>query len=412
MSRRRVAVTGLGLVTPVGNTVAETWDSIIKGRSGVTTITEFDTSSFSVRIAASIKEFDPLLYVDGREVRRMDKFITYGLAAGIQAVKDCDLDNAGYSPQKVGVCIGSGIGGITSIEEAHLLIETKGPRRISPFTIPSTLINMISGHLSIRYGFVGPNLSVATACTTACHNIGLGARLIQCGDADVMLTGGAEFSISPFCLASFSAMRALSSRNDDPPAASRPWDRDRDGFVLGAGAGVLVLEEYESAKRRGAPIYAELAGFGMSGDGHHITTPPDNGQGALNSMRNALKDADLPPDSVDYINAHGTSTPWGDLAETTAVKALFGHDTKIPISSTKSIIGHLLGAAGAVEAAITVLSIKHNILTPTINLHNPDDGCDLDYVAHETRTAEINVALSNSFGFGGTNGTLLFRSPT
>ncbi len=339
----------------------------------------------------------------------MDGFIQYGMVAGIQAVTDARLDSPQPDPDRIGIAIGSGIGGIVTIETAHNALLNGGPRRVSPFFVPSSIINMISGNLSIRFGFAGPNVALVTACTTGTHNIGIAARMIQCGDADVMVAGGAEAAMSPVTLAGFASMKALSSRNDDPTRASRPWDRDRDGFVLGDGAGALVLEDYEHAKARGARIYCELTGFGMSADAHHMTSPPEDGAGAVASMRNALRDAALNPDEIQYINAHGTSTPLGDVAETRAIKQVFGEKTPIAVNSTKSMIGHLLGAAGAVEAVFSVLCIEHQVSPPTINLDNPDDGCDLDYVPHTAREMPIDAALTNSFGFGGTNGTLIFR---
>jgi 3-oxoacyl-[acyl-carrier-protein] synthase II len=410
MSGRRVVVTGLGAITPVGNSVDAFWSAIVAGRSGAAPITQFDTTGYSVTFSSSVRDFDVTEYMDAKEARRLDIFIQYGLAAAMQAVRDAGLESAaGIDHDRVGVSIGSGIGGIITIEATHETLVKSGPRRVSPFFVPSSVINMISGNLSIRYGFRGPNLAVVTACTTGTHNIGLAARLIRWGDADIMVAGGAEMATSPVTVAAFSSMKALSSRNDDPVRASRPFDRDRDGFVLGDGAGALVLEEYEHARRRGARIHAELVGFGMSGDAHHITSPPEDGAGALVSMRSALRDAGLAPDAVQYINAHGTSTPLGDVAETRAIKSLFGADTRVAVSSTKSMIGHLLGAAGAVEAIATVLSVREQVLPPTINLDSPGEGCDLDYVPGVARRAPVQAALSNSFGFGGTNGTVVFR---
>ena len=409
MSKRRVVVTGLGALSPIGNDVATTWRNAIAGKSGASLIETFDTTDYAVKISASVKDFDVTQYMDRKEARRVDAFIQYGMAAGIQAVRDAGIKEQPSDGERFGVAIGSGIGGIITIEETHEVLLKSGPRRVSPFFVPASVINMISGNLSIRYGFRGPNIAIVTACTTGTHNIGFGARLIQHGEADVMIVGGAEMATSPTTVAAFSSMKALSSRNDDPEKASRPFDRDRDGFVLGDGAGVLVLEEYERARARGAKIYCELIGFGMSADAHHITAPPDDGAGAVAAMRNALKDAGLAAADVQYINAHGTSTPQGDVAETKAIKAVFGERTKVAVNSTKSMIGHLLGAAGAVEAIFTVLAIKNQVSPPTINLENPGEGCDLDYVANVAREMPIETGLSNSFGFGGTNGTLIFR---
>jgi len=409
MSRRRVVVTGMGMLTPIGNTMAESWRNALAGVSGSSLIESFDTTDFPVKFSSSVKAFDATLYMEKKEARRSDPFIQYGMAAGVQAIEDAGLEPMPADGDRFGVAIGSGIGGIMTIEDTHSVLLESGPRRVSPFFVPATVINMISGNLSIRYGLRGPNIAIVTACTTGTHNIGFSARMIQYGEADVMVAGGAEMATSPVTLAAFSSMKALSTRNDNPAAASRPWDRDRDGFVLGDGAGVLVLEEYERAKARGARIYCEVVGFGMSGDAHHITAPPDDGAGAVAAMRNALKDAQMNPDAIQYINAHGTSTPQGDLAETKAIKSVFGAHTRIAVNSTKSMIGHLLGAAGAVEAIFTALSIHHQVSPPTINLDNPDEGCDLDYVAKTARNIAIDGALSNSFGFGGTNGTLIFR---
>jgi len=406
---RRVVITGLGLLTPVGNDVETTWEALKNGKSGIDKIEHFDTTEFSTRFGGSIKGFDSTHYIDKREARRLDAFIQYGLVAGIQAVQDAGLEAAGLNPERIGVAIGSGIGGISSIEETSYLVRTQGPRKISPFFVPGSIINMISGLLSIRFGFQGPNIAITTACSTGAHNIGIAANMIGLNQADIMLAGGAEMSCSRVGLGGFCAARALSTRNEDPSAASRPWDRDRDGFVLSDGAGVLVLEEYEHARRRGAHIYAELLGAGMSGDAFHMTSPPEGGAGAAHCMRNALTSAGISPDQVNYINAHGTSTIEGDIAETQAIKSVFGdHARSICISSTKSMIGHLLGAAGAVEAIISILTIRDGIVSPTINLDNPDDGCDLDYVPHEAREMPVTVALTNSFGFGGTNGSLVF----
>lgn len=409
MSGRRVVVTGLGMLTPVGLDVASSWEGIRAGRSGAATIEAFDVSDFSVRFAASVKGFDPSAYMDPKEARRVDVFVQYGMAAAIQAIEDAGLEVPEADAHRYGVSIGSGIGGIVTIERTHETLQKSGPRRVSPFFVPGSVINMIAGNISIRYGMKGPNLALVTACTTGTHNIGLAGRLIRDGDVDVMVAGGAEMATSPVPLAAFSSMKALSQRNDEPVRASRPWDRDRDGFVLGDGAGVIVLEEYEHAKARGAHIYAELAGFGMSGDAHHITSPPEDGAGAVASMRNALRSAGMDPAEIDYINAHGTSTPVGDVAETRAIKTVFGADTRVAVSSTKSMIGHLLGAAGSVEAIFCVLAIRDGVAPPTINLDEPGEECDLDYVPATAREMKLEAALTNSFGFGGTNGTLVFR---
>ena len=409
MSKRRVVVTGVGMLTPIGKTAAESWTNALAGVSGAAPIQSFDTSEYAVKFSASVKDFDPTLYMEKKEARRVDPFVQYGMAAAVQAIADAGISPHPADGDRFGVAIGSGIGGILTIEDTHSVLLESGPRRVSPFFVPASVINMISGTVSIRYGFRGPNIAIVTACTTGTHNIGFSMRMIQYGEADVMIAGGAEMATSPVTLAAFSSMKALSTRNDNPAAASRPWDRDRDGFVLGDGAGVLVLEEYERAKARGAQIYCEIVGFGMSGDAHHITAPPDDGAGAVAAMRNALKDAQLNADGVQYINAHGTSTPQGDVAETRAIKTLFGADTKVAVNSTKSMIGHLLGAAGAVEAIFTALAIRHQISPPTINLDNPGEGCDLDYVPNVARDIVIDAGLSNSFGFGGTNGSLIFR---
>ncbi|MCE2425422.1 MAG: beta-ketoacyl-ACP synthase II [Pseudomonadales bacterium] len=407
MSRRRVVVTGLGMLSPIGNSVEDGWHNALAGESGARSITDFDTSGHSVTIGAGVKDLAVDDYLERKEARRLDPFIQYGLIAGIQAVRDAGIDD-GVDGDRVGVAIGSGIGGINTIEATHSTCMDRGPGRVSPFFVPSSIINMIAGKLSIQYGFRGPNIAVVTACTTGTHNIGFGMRMIQNGEADVMVVGGAEQATSPVTVAGFASMKALSTRNDDPQRASRPWDRDRDGFVLGDGAGVLVIEDYEHARARAASIYCELAGFGMSADAFHITSPPDDGHGAVASMRNAMADADLGVDDIDYINAHGTSTPQGDVAETLSIKAVFGDKTCVAISSSKSMIGHLLGAAGAVEGIFTVLAVAKNIAPPTINLDNPDPECDLDYVPHKPRAMPIRAALSNSFGFGGTNGSLIF----
>jgi len=410
LSRRRVVVTGLGIVSPVGNGVPEAWKNIQAGQSGITRITRFDASAFSSQIAGEVKGFDPAKVLSTKEARRFDTFIHYGLAASIEALKDSGLDLEREAREMIGVCVGSGIGGLPLIEDTHNAFLAGGPRKITPFFVPGSIINLISGQLSIMYGLKGPNLAVVTACTTANHSIGEAGRLIEYGDADVMVAGGSESCVSPLGVGGFCAARALSSRNDDPAGASRPWDKDRDGFVLGEGAGVLVLEELEHAKKRGARIYCELAGYGMSADAHHITAPCEDGEGAVRCMSNALRNAGLNKDQVDYINAHGTSTPLGDVAETVAVKNCFGgHAKKLAVSSTKSMTGHLLGAAGGIEAIFSVLAVRDQVAPPTINLANPDPQCDLDYVPNTARPMKIDVALSNSFGFGGTNGSLVFR---
>lgn len=410
MSRRRVVVTGLGAVTPLGNTVEATWQGIREGHSGIAPIEHFDVSAYPTRFGGSIRGFNIADYISVKEARRLDEFLHYGMAAGIQAVHDAGLHEAGYDPLRVGVAAGSGIGGITWIENCVHTIDSGGPRKISPFFVPGSIINMISGTISIQFDFQGPNLSVTTACTTGTHNIGVAARLIAYGDADAMVVGGAEMATSPVGLGGFSAARALSTRNDAPQAASRPWDAERDGFVLSDGAGMLVLEEYEQARKRGARIYAELVGFGMSGDAYHITSPPEDGRGAAACMNNALRDAGINPEAVDYINAHGTSTPTGDKAETLAIRQVFGsHADKLAVSSTKSMVGHLLGASGAVEAIFSVLSLRDQLAPPTINLEQPGEGCDLDYVPLRARDMKLDTVVSNSFGFGGTNGSLVFR---
>jgi len=410
LSRRRVVVTGLGIVSPVGIGAPEAWQNIVAGKSGIGRITRFDPSPYASHIAGEVKGFDPANYISPKEVRRFDTFIHYGLASAIEAIRDAGLDFERENREMAGVCIGSGIGGLPLIEDTHNAVLAGGPRKISPFFVPGSIINLISGQLSIMYGLKGPNLALVTACTTANHAIGEAGRHIEYGDADVMIAGGAEACVSPLGVGGFCAARALSTRNDDPAAASRPWDRDRDGFVLGEGAGVLVLEEYGHAKARGARIYCELAGYGLSADAHHITAPCEDGEGAVRCMANALKNAGLNRDQVDYINAHGTSTPLGDVAETIAIKSCFGdHAGKIAVSSTKSMTGHLLGAAGGVEAVFSVLALRDQVAPPTINLFNQDPQCDLDYVPNAARKTRIDVALSNSFGFGGTNGTLVFR---
>ena len=410
MSRRRVVVTGLGIVCPVGNTVPEAWSNLIEGRSGIGTITRFDASPYASQIAGEVKGFAIDAYLSVKEARRMDAFIHYGIAAGTQALKDSGLQVTPANAERIGVNIGSGIGGIVMIQETLNALLQGGPRKISPFFVPGSIINMTAGYLSIMYGLKGPNLASVSACTTANHSIGESARCIVYGDADVMIAGGSEAAVATLTIGGFCAARALSTRNDDPQGASRPWDSGRDGFVLGEGAGVVMLEEYEHAKARGARIYAELAGFGMSADAYHMTSPAEDGEGAARCMNNALKDAGLTHADVDYINAHGTSTPLGDVAETVAIKRCFGdHAGKLAVSSTKSSTGHLLGAAGGVEAVFTLLGMQHQIAPPTINLHNPDPACDLDYVPNVARPMKIDVAMSNSFGFGGTNGTLVFK---
>jgi len=410
MPRRRVVVTGLGIIAPVGIGVEECWRNILAGRSGISTITRFDASSFPSQIAGEVKGFDVTKYLSAKEARRYDTFIHYGLVAAMEAVKDAGIEAYAGDKERAGVCIGSGIGGLPMIEDTHNQYLHGGVRKISPFFVPGSIINMISGLASIHYGFQGPNLGTVSACSTANHSIGEAARLIEYGDADVMVAGGAEATVSPLGVGGFCASRALSTRNDDPATASRPWDTGRDGFVLGEGAGVLVLEELEHARARGARIYCELTGYGMSADAHHITAPPDNGDGARRSMVNALRNARMQPADIDYINAHGTSTPLGDIAECVAVKRTFGdHAAKLAVSSTKSMTGHLLGAAGGIEAVFTVLSMRDQIAPPTINLVNQDPACDLDFVPNTARRMKIAGALSNSFGFGGTNATLAFR---
>jgi 3-oxoacyl-[acyl-carrier-protein] synthase II len=402
-------VTGLGLISPVGNTVPEAWENLIAGKSGIGTITRFDASAFPVRIAGEVKNFDVTAYLSAKEARRMDIFIHYGMAAGIQAVRDSGLEVTEQNAERIGVNIGSGIGGLPMIEETHNDYLTGGPRKISPFFIPGTISNMISGNLSIMFGMKGPNIAVVTACTTGLHAIGLSARMIEYGDADVMVCGGAESTVMSLAVGGFASAKALSTRNDDPATASRPWDKDRDGFVLGEGAGVMVLEEYEHAKKRGARIYAELAGFGMSGDAYHMTAPDTDGP--RRSMVNALRNAGVNPDGVQYLNAHGTSTPLGDKNETDAIKLAFGVDLakQLVVNSTKSMTGHLLGGAGGLESVFTVLAVHHQVSPPTINIFEQDPECDLDYCANEARQMKIDVAMKNNFGFGGTNGTLVFR---
>lgn len=408
MSKRRVVVTGLGIISPVGNTIPEAWDALVAGKSGIARITRFDPSPFAAHMAGEVKGFDVEQYLNAKEARRMDVFIQYGMAAGIQAMRDSGLEVTEANAERIGVNIGSGIGGLPLIEETHALLAESGPRKISPFFIPGSIINMISGNLSILYGIKGPNLAVVTACTTGLHAIGLSARMIEHGDADVMIAGGAESAVSPLGVGGFAAARALSTRNDDPATASRPWDKDRDGFVLGEGAGVMVLEEYEHAKARGAKIYAEVAGFGMSGDAYHMTAPSTDGP--KRSMQNALRDAGLNADQIQYINAHGTSTPLGDKNETEAIKLALGDAAyKAVVNSTKSMTGHLLGGAGGVESVFSVLAVHHQVSPPTINIFNQDPECDLDYCANTAREMKIDAALKNNFGFGGTNGSLVFR---
>ena len=407
MSKRRVVVTGMGILSPVGNSITTAWESILAGKSGIDNIDSFDTSAFATRFAGLVKDFDASEYYDAKDAKKQDLFIQYGIAAGVQAMRDSGLEVNADNADRIGVAIGSGIGGLQSIEDCYETIKDKGPRRISPFFVPGSIINMIAGNLSIMYGMQGPNIAITTACTTATHNIGLAARMIQYGDADAMLAGGAEKASTPVGLGGFCAARALSKRNDDPKAASRPWDVDRDGFVLGDGAACLMLEEYESAKARGAKIYAELAGFGMSGDAYHMTLP--SGLGAQKAMQNAIDDAGIQASEVNYINAHGTSTKAGDVGESEAVEKVMGEAAKqVAVSSTKSMTGHALGAAGALEAVFTVLAVRDQIAPPTINLEKADEGCNLDYVPNQARKMPIQYALSNSFGFGGTNGSLLF----
>jgi len=411
LGTRRVVITGLGAVTPLANNVKDTWDGIVQGKSGITSIDSFDISSFATTFGGVIRNFDITSYIPAKDAKRMDGFVHYGIAAGCQAIEDSGIEITEQNAERIGVAIGSGIGGITGIEECHATYQKSGARRISPFFVPGNIINMISGNLSIKYGLKGPNFAIVTACSTGTHNIGDAARLIKYGDADVMIAGGAErCTTSPTAMGGFASARALSRRNNDPQAASRPWDKDRDGFVLSDGAGVVVLEELEHAKARGANIYAELVGYGMSGDAYHITTPSKGGEGAARCVRNALRDAGLNADQVDYINAHGTSTPAGDIGETQAMKAALGdHAYKVAVSSTKSMIGHLLGAAGGIETVLTALSLKNQVAPPTINLENSDPECDLDYVPNTAREMDIEIAISNSFGFGGTNGSLVFK---
>jgi 3-oxoacyl-[acyl-carrier-protein] synthase II len=410
MSKRRVVVTGMGILSPVGNDIATAWANIQAGKSGIGPVTHFDASTFPTRIAGEVRDFDPAQFVAAKDVKKMDPFIHYGIAASVNALADAGLHPHEHDEERIGVAVGAGIGGIHTIERTSITFHEGGQRKISPFFVPSSIVNMASGNLSIMLGLKGPNIACVTACTTATHNIGLAMRMIQYGDADVMIAGGSEYATTGVAMGGFCSARAMSTRNDEPHKASRPWDKDRDGFVLSDGAGVLVLEDYEHATKRGARIYCELVGFGMSADAYHITAPPEDGDGAARCMRAAIKDAALNVQDIQYINAHGTSTPVGDLAETYAVKNCFGdHANKVMVSSTKSMTGHLLGAAGGVEAIFSILAIRDGVVPPTINLDTPGEGCDLDYVPHTARQAKVDVALSNSFGFGGTNGTLVFR---
>lgn len=410
VSKRRVVVTGMGMLSPVGNSVDDSWQALLAGKSGISNIDHFDTEAYSTKFAGLIRDLNVEDYMSRKDARKMDLFIQYGVIAAEQAFQDSQLEVNEQNARRIGVAIGSGIGGLGLIESNAINLQKSGPRKISPFFVPSTIINMVSGHVSINKGLKGPNIAVTTACTTGSHCIGLAARMIQYGDADVMLAGGAEKASTELGMGGFGAAKALSTRNDDPTKASRPWDQDRDGFVLGDGAGVIVLEEYEHAVARGAKIYAELVGFGMSGDAYHMTSPPSDGEGAAAAMQNAIEDAKIEANQIGYINAHGTSTPAGDIAETQAVKSVFGeHAQSVLVSSTKSMTGHLLGAAGAIEAIITVLALRDQIAPPTINLENPSEGCDLDYVVDGARKANLEYALSNSFGFGGTNGSLIFK---
>ena len=410
MTKRRVVVTGMGMLSPLGNDVTSTWNNLLAGKSGAELITHFDTTNYGTKFAAMVKDLDLSEYIPKKDAKKMDLFIQYGIAAAIQAIKDSQIEINDDNAHRIGAAIGAGIGGLGLIEENHGKLVSSGPRKISPFFVPSTIINMVAGQLSIMYGLKGPNISITTACTSGVHNIGHAARMIAYGDADVMVAGGAEKASTELGIGGFGAARALSTRNEDPSKASRPWDKDRDGFMLGDGAGMMVVEEYEHAKKRGAKIYAELVGFGMSGDAYHMTSPPADGNGAARSMENALNDAGVAPSEVGYINAHGTSTPAGDIAETQAVKTVFGDAAQsVLVSSSKSMIGHLLGAAGAVESIITIMSLVDQKVHPTINLDNPSEGCDLDYVTDGARDVKLDYALCNSFGFGGTNGTLLFK---
>ncbi len=410
MSKRRVVITGVGMLSPLANNVEDTWAAVLQGKSGIVPIEHYDISSHATQFAGLIKDFDTEAYFPKKEARKMDKFIQYGIAAAMQSIADSGLEVTDANAHRIGVAMGSGIGGIENIENNHKVMLDRGPRKVNPFVIPGSIINMISGNISIKYGLKGPNVALVTACTTGTHSIGFAARTIAYGDADAMIAGGAEHGSSPLGMAGFCSARAMSTRNDEPQKASRPWDRDRDGFVLSDGAGALMLEELEHAKARGAKIYGELIGFGASADAFHMTAPPEDGAGAALSMESAIRDAGISGDAVDYINAHGTSTPAGDIAETNAIKTVFGnHANQLMVSSTKSMVGHLLGAAGAVEAIFSLLSIRDNVAPPTINLDNPGEGCDLDYVPHQAREQKIDIAVSNSFGFGGTNGTLVFK---
>ncbi len=410
MSQRRVVVTGMGIVSPVGNTLATAWDSITHGRSGIGPLTHFDASAYNTRIAGEVKDFDPKQWMAIKDVKKMDNFIHYGIAASLMAIDDAGLEITDANAERIGVLVGSGIGGIRGIEETAVDLHLGGPRKVSPFYVPSTIINMVSGQLCIMKGIKGPNFSAVSACATSNHSIGMAMRMIQYGDADVMIAGGAEYGCTPTSVAGFCSMKAMSTRNDEPTLASRPWDKDRDGFVLGDGAGILVLEEYESAKARGARIYCELAGFGASSDAYHMTAPSENGDGPARCMVMAMNDAKVTPEQIGYLNAHGTSTPLGDLAETQAMKRAFGdHAYKTMVSSTKSMTGHLLGAAGGIEAIFSILALHHGVIPPTINLDNPGEGCDLDYVPNVAREKKVDVVMSNGFGFGGTNGTLVFK---
>jgi 3-oxoacyl-[acyl-carrier-protein] synthase II len=410
MSKRRVVVTGLGILSPLGNDLRSSWDGIVNGRSGIGPITHFDASGFPTRIAGEVKDFDPGQWIAPKDIKKMDPFVHYGVAAAMMALADSGLAIEGEAAERIGVAVGAGIGGLKGIEETTLKYREGGARKVSPFYVPSTIINMVAGQISIMTGAMGPNIAAVTACTTATHNIGLAMRMIQYGEADAMIAGGAEYATTPTSLGGFCAMKALSTRNDEPEKASRPWDRDRDGFVMGDGAGILVLEDRERAVARGARIYCELIGFGMSGDAYHMTAPSESGEGAARCMRNAIRDAGIAPEQVGYINAHGTSTPAGDLAETRAVKAALGeHAYRTMVSSTKSMTGHLLGAAGGIEAVFSAMALHDGVIPPTINLDNPSEECDLDYVPHVAREAKVEIAMSNSFGFGGTNGTLVFR---
>lgn len=410
MSKRRIVVTGLGMLSPLGNNVKDTWSAIVAGKSGVAPIFQFDTTNFTTKFSASVKNFTPEPHINTKDARKMDLFVQYAMIAAIEAIEDAGIQVTEENAHRIGVAIGSGIGGMSMIERSHQALTDGGPRRVSPFFIPGAIINMAAGQLSIRYGFTGPNIAIVTACTTGTHNIGQAARMIAYGDADIMITGGTEMATSPLGISGFNACRALSTFNEAPERASRPWDKDRDGFVLGDGAGIVVLESYEHAVKRGAKIYAELAGLGMSADAYHMTAPEPNGRGGMQAMQDAVRDAGMNLEQIDYINAHATSTPVGDEIEVLAIKKAFGDQAyKIPVSSTKSMTGHLLGAAGAIEAIFSILAIRDQVLPPTINLDNPSEGCDLDFVPHEARQAKVNAVLSNSFGFGGTNGTLLFR---